>query len=102
MSASVERELVDLLGGSSGGWAFWTAALSALELAIAASRGREDAFCSYPPGELRRFLRDVRDALGLAATAVTVQELVNGDEPEHRERVEQIDRLLLERARETG
>jgi hypothetical protein len=74
-----DRALADALGGSAAGWAFWRAALAAVEVAVERSRDRGDAFCSYPAGELRRFVRDLDDALALAETAVKVQELVNGD-----------------------
>jgi len=76
------RELADVLGGSRGGWFFWCAFLAQLDEAVRRSRDREDPFCSYPAGELRRMLRDVSDAFGLAATAVAAQQLVNGEDVE--------------------
>jgi hypothetical protein len=74
-----ERALADALGGYAGGWAFWRAGLEAVAIAVERSRGREGAFCSYPSGELNRLGRDVLDALELLATAVAVQDTINGD-----------------------
>lgn len=96
------RELADLLGGYDGGWSFWSAALSAIELTIARSRERVDGFTFAPETELKRVLRDLEDALGLAVTAVTVQQLVNDGESDGRARSRRADvaAMLLERSRE--
>jgi hypothetical protein len=75
-----DMALAEVLGGSRGGWFFWCAFLAQLEDAVRRSRDREDPFCSFPAGELRRMLRDVSDAFGLAATAVAAQQLVNGED----------------------
>lgn len=98
----VDRGLADRLGGMEGGWYFWTACLAALEEAIARSRERRMPFCSWPSGELRRLLRDVDDALGLAVTACGLQDLLNGDDEDGRddERRDDVAELLLGRARE--
>lgn len=100
MKLGADRALADLLGGSSGGWAFYRAALAAVELALERARDREAPFCSFPHGEFNRLLRDLEDALGLAATAVQVQNLVNA-EPDERDgdRRAAIVDVLLERAR---
>lgn len=99
-----DRRLADVFGGYEGGVAFWFAALSALELAAARSRERRDAFSSWPEGEWRRFLRDVDDALGLAAIGVGLQEILNdessSDTPADRRR--SVDEVLRRRAREAG
>jgi hypothetical protein len=75
-----DRALEDVLGGPSGGWFFWLAFLTHLAELVERSREREGSFCSYPVGELKRVVRDLEDALGLASTAVAVQQLVN-EEP---------------------
>jgi hypothetical protein len=100
-----DAALADVLGGFDGGRSFWAAMLAALELAIARSRDRDQAFSSYPSGELRRFLRDVDDALSLAVTAVTVQEVLNRDDrgigtPASRRAA--IDEVLQRRARQAA
>lgn len=101
MTIGADRALVDALGGPEGGWAFWSAALAAVELAVGRSRDRRDPFCSWPKGELERFVRDLDDALGLAVTAVTIQQLVNDGEADGRDRArrENLAALLLERVR---
>lgn len=99
MNVGADRALADVLGGYDGGRAFWLASLAALEQAVVRSRDRADAFSSYPPGELRRFLHDVDDALGLAVIAVGIQEILN-DEPGKEspaERRGEIDELLRRR-----
>lgn len=96
------RELADLLGGYDGGWAFWTASLSALELAIARSRQGDGRFSHHPRGEFERLLRDVDDALGLAILAVAAQDMLNGEPDAGRLERHRADlaATLLERARQ--
>lgn len=93
-------ELADLLGGYDGGWAFWTAALSALEVAVARSRQGDGRFAHHPRGEFNRLLRDVDDALGLAVMAVATQDLLNGESDRARLEGHRQDlaAALLERA----
>jgi hypothetical protein len=103
VSLGGDRALADVLGGYDGGRAFWLAALAALEQACVRSRDRTEAFSSYPPSELRRFLADVDDALGLAVIAVGVQEILNGDDDPREtaaSRRAEIDALLLRRVRQ--
>jgi hypothetical protein len=100
LTAGLERALADVLGGFDGGWSFWRAALAELGEAIARSSDGRERFTSYPQGEFRRLLRDVDDALRMAATAVELQALLNG-EPDDKgaERRRDIAELLHARAR---
>jgi hypothetical protein len=102
VSLGADRALADVLGGYDGGRAFWLAALAALEEACRRSRDRAEAFSSYPPGEFNRLLREVDDALGLAAIAVGVQEVLNDDGANGTPagRRAEIDELLRRRVRQ--
>jgi hypothetical protein len=97
---TLERALADLVGGYEGGWSFWRAALAQLDLAVERSRDGRDPFTSYPQGAFRRLLIDVDDALRMAATAVEVQAILNG-EPDDKdaERRRDVAELLAARAR---
>lgn len=100
MSARTERALADVLGGTyNGGWAFWRAALSTLELAIDDAGDSHDAFRVHAPHAFERLLLHVDDALRMAATAVAVQ-LILDDEEDGRDvdRRRDIAELLHARA----
>lgn len=96
------RAVADVFGGYDGGLVFWSAALVALERAIADARAGEERFRSYPAGEFRRLLGRVDDALRMAAAAVDVQAIIDEGELDGRERDRDRDvaELLLARARE--
>lgn len=101
--ARVARALVDGLGGYEAGWGLWVSALGKLEQALVDARDNgRNRFCAFPPGELRRLLTDVEDALELASTAVEIQLAVN-EEPETtspKRRTATIAAVLHERAAE--
>lgn len=96
------RALADLLGGYDGGWAFWSAMLSAVEQAVQRSRAGDGRFSSWPSGEFDRFVADLDDALGLGVIGVTVQQLVNDGDTDGRQeqRRQFVADVLLDRARD--
>lgn len=77
----VARALTDVLGGYEAGWGLWLSALGQLEQALVDARDGRDRFCSWPPNELRRLVRQLEDAMQLATTAVEIQ-LAVMEEPE--------------------
>jgi hypothetical protein len=96
--SALERAIVDVVGGPDAGHAFWLAALAKIDHAVARSRDREDAFCTWPAGEWGRLTRDLEEALELAATGVDVQMLVLGEPADKGQRRESIAEMLRARA----
>lgn len=74
------RALADVFGGFDGGLAFARASVAGLDAAAARAGERSEAFSSWPRGWFNRLLLDVGDALRLAALAVAVQDVLNGDD----------------------